>query len=74
VAGLALYVDLLRVRGWSYRCLVFVPAVPLIELWMWWKGSLVTLARGGVVWRGTFYPLAEIRRAHRAMQKSGPGA
>jgi len=66
LVNLALYAGLLNVRGWSYRCLVFAPLVPLIELWMWWRGSLVTLMRGGIVWRGTFYPLDAIRRAQRA--------
>jgi glycosyltransferase involved in cell wall biosynthesis len=75
LASLILYAALLRERGWSLRCLVFMPVVPLIELWMWWKGALLVLARGGVVWRGTFYPLAEIRRAHRlAAQRKGPVA
>jgi glycosyltransferase involved in cell wall biosynthesis len=64
LAGLALYVHLLQVRGWSLRCLIFAPVVPLLELWMWWKGSLLTIARGGIVWRGTFYSLKEIRRVH----------
>jgi hypothetical protein len=63
-AGLALYVDLLHARGWSYRCLVFAPFVPLVELAMWWRGCLLTLVRRGIVWRGTRYSLDELRRAH----------
>jgi glycosyltransferase involved in cell wall biosynthesis len=72
-ASLALYARLARRRGWSLRCLLFMPVVPLIELWMWWKGALLVLLRGGVVWRGTFYPLTEIRQAHRRAirRKSG---
>jgi glycosyltransferase involved in cell wall biosynthesis len=64
LAGLALYGHLLLMRGWSLRCLVFAPIVPLLELWMWWKGSLSTLGRGGIVWRGTFYPLKDIKDMH----------
>jgi hypothetical protein len=26
------------------------------------RSTIITLARGGVVWRGTFYPIEELRR------------
>ena len=26
------------------------------------RSMILTLARGGVVWRGTFYPLADLRK------------
>jgi glycosyltransferase involved in cell wall biosynthesis len=71
--SLALYASLLHTRGWSLRCLLFVPVVPLIERWMWWKGALLVLRRGGVMWRGTFYPLEEIRQAHRLMLRKKSG-
>lgn len=74
-AGLALHIDLLRARGWDYRCLAFAPAVPLVELAMWWRGALLTLARGGIVWRGTQYPLAQLRQAHAMNAPQGsPGS
>jgi glycosyltransferase involved in cell wall biosynthesis len=72
VVGLALYAYLLAIRGWSWRCLAFAPIVPLVELWMWWKGSLSTLTRGGIVWRGTFYPLKDIRDGHNVANHINP--
>lgn len=66
-AGLALYVDLLLARKWHLRCLVFAPIVPVIELAIWWRACLLTLARGGIAWRGTHYKLAALRRAHQAL-------
>jgi glycosyltransferase involved in cell wall biosynthesis len=64
-AGLMLYAYLVSARGWSMRCLVYSPIVPLLELWMWWKGSLLTLFRRGIIWRGTFYSLNAIKRGNR---------
>ncbi|MDQ9171892.1 glycosyltransferase family 2 protein [Oxalobacteraceae bacterium R-40] len=61
-AGLALYIDFIRADGQSYRCLLFAPIVALLELAIWWRASISTLVRGGIVWRGTYYPLGELRR------------
>ncbi|MBV0881742.1 glycosyltransferase [Noviherbaspirillum sp. L7-7A] len=69
--GLALYLDLLRARKWPLRCLLFAPRVPAIELAIWWRACLLTLLRDGVTWRGTHYPLAQLRAAHRAMAARG---
>jgi len=59
-----LYIDLLHARGWSWRCLLYAPVVSLVELLIWWRGSLLALARNGIDWRGTRYPLQELKRAH----------
>ncbi len=38
------------------------PLGALIFAWMLVRSTVITLWRGGVVWRDTFYPLAELRR------------
>lgn len=38
------------------------PIGALIFSWMLARSAFVTLWRGGVTWRGTFYPIAELRR------------
>jgi hypothetical protein len=38
------------------------PVGALIFAWMLARSMIVTLWRGGIVWRGTFYPLEELRR------------
>lgn len=62
LVGLALYADLLRGYGWSYRCLIFAPVISVLELAMFWRGSVLTLWRGGIDWRGTRYALQELKR------------
>jgi Glycosyl transferase family 2 len=41
---------------------VTYPAGGLIFAWMLARSTIVTLWQGGIVWRGTFYPLDELRR------------
>jgi len=38
------------------------PLGALIFVWMLTRSAIVTLWRGGIVWRGTFYPLEELKR------------
>lgn len=68
LTGLVLYADLLRARDWSLRSLVYAPIVPLIELWIWWRGTVLVLLHDGINWRGTRYPLRMLRRAHDALR------
>jgi Glycosyl transferase family 2 len=44
--------------GWA----VTYPIGAAIFAWMLMRSAIVTLWRGGIVWRGTFYPLEELRR------------
>lgn len=38
------------------------PAVYLLFAWIVVRATLLTLIRGGIVWRDTFYPLTELRK------------
>jgi hypothetical protein len=38
------------------------PLGALLFCWMIGRSSIVTLKRGGVVWRDTFYPLDDLRK------------
>lgn len=42
--------------------ILYAPSV-LILAWAFLRSMILTLKRGGVVWRGTLYPLAELKRA-----------
>lgn len=69
--GVGMYADLLRARKWSLRCLIYAPLVPVVELAIWWRACLLTVLRSSVSWRGTRYPLAQLRAAHRLMSARG---
>jgi hypothetical protein len=38
------------------------PIGALIFAWMLARSTIVTLWQGGIVWRGTFYPLKALKR------------
>lgn len=57
------YFDLNRSTRWPPSALVFLPVISLVSVLMWWTASVRTLLRGGVEWRGTLYPLDELRKA-----------
>jgi hypothetical protein len=67
--ALWLYADLLRVRGWSLKSLVWTPLVPFVELAIWWRGCVLAWRRGAIIWRGTAYPLHALRRAQQALDR-----
>jgi 2-keto-4-pentenoate hydratase len=41
---------------------VLHPAGAALFVYIMLRSMALTLARGGVVWRGTFYPLEELRK------------
>lgn len=72
LAGLLTYLGLFLVYRSSYRAtrvpswyvITFAPAVLLLA-WAMLRSMVLALARKGVIWRGTLYPLNELRRAAR---------
>ncbi|MCI5224346.1 MAG: glycosyltransferase, partial [Candidatus Electrothrix sp. AR4] len=51
-----------RVFGIPPSCLRWFLFTPYIKLYMIWRAALTTLTRGGIDWRGTFYPLDDLKR------------
>jgi Glycosyl transferase family 2 len=67
-AGIAVALPLVAMAGVAIEfdapiayALTF-PIGALIFAWMMARSMIVTLWQGGIVWRGTFYPLEELRR------------
>ncbi|MDF1577703.1 MAG: glycosyltransferase [Desulfobulbales bacterium] len=46
------------------RHLIWLPVSPFIGLYILWNSTIRTIWRGGIVWRDTFYSLAELRKKH----------
>ena len=64
-ADLALHALVLRSTGFRARSLAWWPLNCAVMAYAMWRSAFATLRRGGVAWRGTLYPLGELRRAHR---------
>lgn len=65
-AGLVLHLALARSMRYDASCAFFWPVIPFLMLGLMWHAALKAVLSGTIVWRGTAYPLAEIRRRHRA--------
>jgi glycosyltransferase involved in cell wall biosynthesis len=48
--------------GQSAWTTILQPVAALLFAWVHSRATLLTLVRGGIFWRGTFYPLSELRR------------
>jgi glycosyltransferase involved in cell wall biosynthesis len=51
-----------RHSGLSTWNAIFFPFGALVFVFTLLRSMLITLNRGGIIWRGTFYPLAELRK------------
>jgi GT2 family glycosyltransferase len=61
-----LYAISSRVSNLPLWCCLLLPAAAVLVVYAMVRSSVVTLARGGVTWRGTFYSLEELRGHHQA--------
>ena len=46
----------------AMRHVVWFPLSPLFGLYFLWRATVMTLLRGGIVWRDTFYSLAALKK------------
>jgi cellulose synthase/poly-beta-1,6-N-acetylglucosamine synthase-like glycosyltransferase len=61
VLVLLMHGEALRVQRGAPLLALLYPVVSLLMIFIMWRSTLLTLARGGIEWRGTRYPLAELR-------------
>lgn len=46
----------------AYRHVLWLPLSPFIGIYILWRSTVKTLLQGGIVWRGTFYSLDELKK------------
>jgi hypothetical protein len=51
-----------KMNGISPALAIFYAPSVMILAWAFLRSMILTIGRGGVVWRGTLYPLAELKR------------
>jgi len=59
---LAVYVGMAKRTGISVGYWLLHPVASLLMAYTILRSTVLTAGRGGVVWRGTFYPLAELKK------------
>ena len=61
----AFYAYLVPRFGFSRWCLVYLPLAGIVSLALYWQIAIRTWIQRGVIWRGTFYSLKELKAARR---------
>ena len=51
-----------REAGVPWAVSLLYPVIALIFCWIVLRAMVLNLWQGGIAWRGTFYPLSELRR------------
>jgi hypothetical protein len=59
---LALYLDQARLQKVPLGSIFFFPISIGLMIFVMWRSALMTIFRGGITWRGTFYPMKELRK------------
>jgi hypothetical protein len=59
---IAVYVGMGKRTGISIGYVLLHPVASVMMVYTILRSTALTLGRGGVVWRGTFYPLAELKK------------
>ena len=59
---LVVYLRGAREAGAPRRAALLFPVIAVIFSWIVLRAMVLNLRQGGIIWRGTFYPLAELRR------------
>ena len=68
---LTLYIGLAKKSDVSWLCFLLHPVSAVLFCYAVSRSMVVTLARGGVVWRGTWYSLKELKRFSRESAQGG---
>ena len=69
-AAVAFYAWLAPRFGYSRWCVIHLPYMGILTIALFWQIAIRTWLEGGVKWRGTFYPLADIRAGRRRWRAS----
>lgn len=64
LAGFGLFRDLLGDTRWPRWILLLAPVATLVSVYTWWRSAALALSRGAIEWRGTRYPLKELKARH----------
>lgn len=62
--GAAMLHQLIRQADWPNWILLLAPIGTLVSLYIFWRSALLALTRGSVEWRGTRYPLDDLKTRH----------
>jgi len=60
-----LYLILAPRFGYTRWCVIHLPLSGVVSIVLFWQIAIRTWIHGGIFWRGTFYPLRELKAAHR---------
>jgi glycosyltransferase involved in cell wall biosynthesis len=63
----ALYLHLAPQFRYNRVCVLYLPIMGFVTIFLFWQIAITTWIRRGVTWRGTFYSLAELK-SRRAMR------